>query len=425
MRVLLVSANRERLPQPVVPIGVLSVAAALRGDHDVRVLDLCFEAEPLRALGEAVAACEPDVVGVGLRNLRSNAYAESSALVSEYGEVVRTVRRATRAPIVLGGAAYSLKPRELLDALGADYGIVGEGEHAMRDLVDRLAAGSSVRRITAGTARGPRLDDLPRPARDLADPRYHAYDGTEPVQTKRGCAYTCAYCDYPDLEGRRVRTLDPETVADEVLALSRMPGVSHVFFVDSVFNAPREHAYAVADALVRRGAPLSWTCYATPAALDERLVAKMAEAGCAGVEIGTDSGTDEGLRRLRKPFTLDHVRAARKLLARHRVRDAHSFVLGARGETVGEARETLAFAAELDPDVAVFMVFTEDRESRDGPLAPRDELLELLAREASKHPRWVVPELGLRFGPRLSRVAERARWRGPSWLRLADTRHSK
>src|SRR5690349_2626020 len=104
MRVLLVSANREMLPSPVVPIGPLAVAAALRDAHDVKLLDLCFEDDPVAALEGAVQKFDPEVVGIGLRNLHTNAYDGMERLVAGYAELVRSMRATTDAPIVLGGA---------------------------------------------------------------------------------------------------------------------------------------------------------------------------------------------------------------------------------------------------------------------------------------------------------------------------------
>jgi len=329
MRVLLVSANRERLPSPVVPLGVLAVAASLREprqgrpSHEVTVADLCFEDDPVAALRDAVQRAAPDVVGVGIRNLHTNAYDGSEELLAEYAAVVRTLREGTRAPIVLGGSGFSLRPQTLLRDLGGDYGVVGEGEHAMRDLVDALHRGQTPPRIVSSAVATreslasvsklrPRpiasdLDLLPPPARDLADPRYYAHDGTESLQTKRGCAFSCAYCDYPDLEGRKVRVRDPAAIADEFAERAARSDVTHVFFVDSVFNVPRAHALAVCRALVARGSPAPWVCYGSPASFDDELVAAMAEARCAGVEIGTDTGTEAMLKKLRKPFTLREV----------------------------------------------------------------------------------------------------------------------
>ncbi|MBX3224193.1 MAG: cobalamin-dependent protein [Labilithrix sp.] len=442
MRVLLVSANREQYPAPVMPLGVLSVAGAVRDAHEVRVLDLCFEDDPLRAAGEAASSFAPDVVGIGLRNLHDNAYGSSEPLLAYYEDVSRAVRAATRAPLVLGGAAITLQPATLLDRLEADHAVVGEGELAFRALVSGLERGERPPRVVRSAVAERRLvqldaklglrvppipaselDALAPPARDLVDPRYLEVDGTESFQTKRGCAFQCAYCDYPDLEGRKVRMRDPERIADEIALRARVPGVSYAFIVDSVFNVPRAHALAVCEALERRGSPLPWVCYATPASLDDELVAAMRRAGCAGAELGTDTGTPRVLERLRKPFDLDDVRRVRQSFLRHGVADAHSFVLGAEGETVEEAEGTLAFVRELDPDVAVFVVFMEDREERTpGRAAHHQALLDLLAREAPKHSGWIVPELGIRFGEKVRRLVAGRRLRGPAWLHLAAAR---
>jgi radical SAM superfamily enzyme YgiQ (UPF0313 family) len=440
MRILLVSANREKLPSPVVPIGLLSVAAALRDAHEVRVVDLCFEDDPRAAVRRAIAAMDPQVIGVGLRNLHTNAYDGMERLIAEYGELVAWIRAASRAPIVLGGAAYSLQPETLLAKLGADYGVVGEGERALRDLVDRLSRGETPspihragaiaapivrsRRLEGAAAWPPSdLDDLPPPARELVDPRYYAFDGTDNLQTKRGCAFACAYCDYPDLEGNKVRVRHPETVADEMAARAEVPGVTHMFFVDSVFNVPRSHAIAVCDAIVRRGNPLPWVCYASPVALDEEVVRAMAHAGCEGVEIGSDSGTARMLAQLKKPFTIEHITKSRELFRDYGIRDCHTFVLGAMDETAEEVEETLAFVERLDPDVAVFIVFMEDRETMTVSRARhRDAILQLLAAEAPKRQGWVVPELGIRFGSKINDIVRRRGLKGPSWLHLARMR---
>jgi radical SAM superfamily enzyme YgiQ (UPF0313 family) len=267
------------------------------------------------------------------------------------------------------------------------------------------------------------LDDLPLPARDLVDPRYYDFDGTDNLQTKRGCAFACAYCDYPDLEGSKVRVRDPASVADEMLARSEIPGVSHMFFVDSVFNVPRSHAIAVCEEIERRDNPLPWVCYASPVALDDEVVRAMARAGCAGVEIGSDAGTPRMLSQLKKPFTLDQIERSRALFREYGMLDCHTFVLGALDETADEVKETLAFVDRLDPAVAVFIVFMEDRETMTVHRARhRDAILRLLAEEAPKRRGWIVPELGIRFGAKITEIVRRRGLKGPSWLHLARMR---
>ena len=104
--------------------------------------------------------------------------------------------------------------------------------------------------------------------------------------------------------------------------------------------------------------------------------------------------------------------------------DCHTFVLGALDETAEEVQETLDFVDRLDPDVAVFIVFMEDRETMTVHRARhRDAILRLLADEAPKRAR--VGRARARHS--LRREDHRASCgaaacKGPSWLHLARMR---
>src|SRR5260370_25264703 len=100
MRVLLVSANREMLPSPVVPIGPLAVASALRDTHEVELTDLCFEEDPQAAIERAVRAFDPEVIGLGLRNLPTNPYDGMERLVARYAYLVSLFTATPHVPSV-------------------------------------------------------------------------------------------------------------------------------------------------------------------------------------------------------------------------------------------------------------------------------------------------------------------------------------
>ena len=116
------------------------------------------------------------------------------------------IREETRAPVIVGGPAFSIMPEEILAYLGADHGIVGEGEAAVCELVARLAAGEPVAPLVRGEAPG-----LVGASMAVAALRpewlgfYREQSGMVNLQTKRGCPYGCAYCTYPSLEGRSFR----------------------------------------------------------------------------------------------------------------------------------------------------------------------------------------------------------------------------
>ncbi len=436
MKIAFVSLNREKLPDPVVPLGLLYVMASTPPGHARELWDLCFERDPHAALRARARAFAPDLVAVGMRNVQSADYSGVADNLREYAALIATLRECTAAPIVLGGGGFSVMPRELMLALRPDYGIAGEGERAFPALVDALANGG-LERIAGllyfeGDAlrevpRAPdfqRLDALAPPERDAIDPRYYARCGTDSVQTKRGCPMACTYCTYPQIEGRLSRQRSPERVADELEDLARRRAARHVFIVDSTFNLPLSHAKAVCRAMIARGLSLPWTCYVNPIAFDEELAELMARAGCAGMEVGTDSGDDAVLAALQKGFTTRHVRALSARARAAELRDCHTFVLATPGETLDSVRRSLDFVVELDPFAAILMVWTDDHEAVDPSLVParralREATLALLEDHHPRFERWIIPALGVRFDARLFRALRASGAAGPLWQHVA------
>ena len=142
MRVLLISANTERINMPVPPLGLGLVATATRqAGHEVTFLDLLSEAEPEDALRQAIEAGSPEVIGISVRNIDDQDMQNQRFLLEPVKHLVSACRSATNAPIVLGGAGYSMFPDAALAYLGADLGICGEGEVTFPALLERLQQG--------------------------------------------------------------------------------------------------------------------------------------------------------------------------------------------------------------------------------------------------------------------------------------------
>lgn len=355
MRVLLISANQERSPDPVAPIGVCYVATATAAaGHDVDVLDLCFEPDAAAAVQDRVRSVRPDVIGLSLRNVDNCAYPDTVSYLPHYRRVADACRAASEAPLVLGGSAFTTMPSHYLAALDAACGVVGEGEVTFPALLERLAAGASADDLGGlawrrdGRVRVnqpawlPDLDHLRLDRRWIDVRRYFERGGMANLQTKRGCHFKCTFCAYPVIEGRGMRTRDPASVAAEARDLLEVHGVDQFFIVDSIFNAPRGYAERVARALRPLGRRIRWSCFVGPGHFTSELADLMMEAGCQSVDFGTDAASPATLRGFRKSFTVDDILAASAVCRSRGLPFCHSLVFGGEGETWDTVRETIA-----------------------------------------------------------------------------------
>jgi radical SAM superfamily enzyme YgiQ (UPF0313 family) len=372
-RVLLVSANRERQPMPVVPNGVACVASALdSAGHDVRVLDLCFARDPHGAARRAAASFRPDVIGLSVRNIDNSDLVALEHYTPAAASLLDTLRAsAPGAQVVAGGAAFGVAPEALSDELGVEHAVAGDGERATPALIAELAAGRTpgaipgvVRRVDGRRVLTPpggdgALDTLPpvHMHRWLDLKRYERRGGTVPIQTKRGCVFKCIYCTYLNVEGWGYRLREPELVADEIEELARDARIRHFEFVDSTFNAPPRHAMAVCEAIARRnlGVHLDTTNF-TPATASTELLAAMRRAGFKWLGITAESASDPVLESLQKGFDVSQLRTVAANVSRAGMGVLWIFLIGGPGETPATLEETLRFAAErLEGGDAVYL----------------------------------------------------------------------
>jgi radical SAM superfamily enzyme YgiQ (UPF0313 family) len=370
MRIMLVSTNREMLPDPVAPIGAAYVAAAVRqAGHEVRFLDLQFQADAAFAIKDNCRTFRPQVVGLSIRNVDNVAFPHCLSYLPEVAGVIRTLKAAGVKLIVAGGSGFTLMPAELLKALDINLGIVGEGEEAFPELLRMITEKRPVQGLPGLAYRHKgecrvnppkKLKDLdlsPEPDRDLIDSlSYMMEGGAGNLQTKRGCAFSCAYCTYPIVEGRKVRMRSPAKAADEFVRAAKEHGLKHIFIVDNVFNYPLSHAKEFCRALISRKSQAGWSCYLNPAFVDAELVELLKEAGCKGVEFGSDSASDVVLAELDKGFKKADLVKASALFSQADLPFCHSLLLGSPGETVETVKATLQTMDALKPNAVIAML---------------------------------------------------------------------
>lgn len=142
--ILIIAVNRQRLPYPAAPIGAAMIVGALnKAQHKARLLDLGPAFHVRSALRRAIQNFSPDLIGFSMRNLDSCVMTAPDSFLPEVKKVVDAVRQATSVPMIIGGAAFSLAPLEILNALELEWGVVGEGERTCVALFERLLSGKT------------------------------------------------------------------------------------------------------------------------------------------------------------------------------------------------------------------------------------------------------------------------------------------
>lgn len=348
------------------------VSAALkRAGHEVHALDLLWEPRELKAVLSAVKERDYQVVGIAVRNLDNLTFIDPIFFGHLTEKIVRCVRKYTSAAVVLGGSGFSVEPLPFFEYAQPDFGIAGEGEAGIVQLLDHLSTG-------AGS-----LDDIPglcyldengmfrqnrptgtfdigslEPDRSIYDPRYFienvsaASDLTrdtqpaiETLQTKRGCKLHCSYCIIKKTEGKGNRFKEPGQVVAEIKrAMAENPEVREFEIVDATFNFPLDYATEICEEMIRAKLNVPWYCQLTPNAVTPEFVDLLHRAGCIRVDLGTDAFTEQALEELMKGYDLARVVEVDKIFTKSPVEHTHCVFLGGPGETPEVLRESIEFS---------------------------------------------------------------------------------
>ena len=282
-RALRLIGKRALLP----PLGLLTVAALLPADFEVRLVDM--NVQPLEDADLAWA----DVIFLSGMLVQHDAMLE-----------VATRARSLGKTIVAGGPHATATP----DALApyVDCIVVGEAEDLMGELCAALRAGPAAlppRLLAAGR---PDLTRLPPPRYDLLDVgAYHAMG----VQWGRGCPFNCEFCDIVELFGRRPRTKQPQQLCRELDAILATGFRGSLFVVDDNFVGNRKETRALLGPLgawmrAHRFPFLIFTEASVDLAGCDDLMAQMVAAGFDCVFVGIETPSPEALRESRKTQNL-------------------------------------------------------------------------------------------------------------------------
>ena len=362
IKILLISANTFRIPYPVYPLGISYLKSYFkknRPDYEVRLFD--FNLKSSEQLINELNEFLPDFVGISMRNVDSVNSLNNESFISHYKKIVDVVKQNSKAVTVAGGSGFSIFPKKLYNELGTDFGIYGEGEESLQQLIDSVQNNSDYTKIeglvfkkagnTVFNAKITFLKSLDLNFDSNFLDFYWKQSGMLNIQTKRGCPYKCIYCTYPLIEGTNVRMLDSDKIVDALKVLYFDKGIDYLFFTDSVFNLNNDYNFELAEKIIRSKVKIKWGAYFTLKNLPEDLLKVLKKAGLSHIEFGTESFSDTTLEKYGKHFTVSEIIEKSNLCNKLEIDFAHFLILGGYGETDETIRETFENSKKINHSV--------------------------------------------------------------------------
>jgi radical SAM superfamily enzyme YgiQ (UPF0313 family) len=278
-RTLQFIGKRSILP----PLGLLTVAAMLPRDWEVRLCDM-----NVRSLEDEDLAWA-DVVFLSGMLVQRPSMLDVAARARAMGKTV-----------VAGGPHATATP----DAVApyVDSIVIGEAEDLIAPLCEALLGDRTALPARFVSSERPNLKQVPAPRYDLLDIKaYHAIG----VQWGRGCPFSCEFCDIVELFGRRPRTKEPAQFLRELDAILATGFRGSVFVVDDNFVGNRKETLGLLAPLTEwmRAHKFPFQFF-TEASVDlagcEDLMAGMVAAGFDCVFVGIETPSREALRETHK-----------------------------------------------------------------------------------------------------------------------------
>jgi radical SAM superfamily enzyme YgiQ (UPF0313 family) len=228
-----------------------------------------------------------------------------------------------------------------------DSVVTGEADAVWPQVLADAAGGRLKARYDGGLADM----DAVRPARhDLLTGDY-AFGA---IQTTRGCPMNCTFCCVTAFNGARYRQ---RSIPDVVREFGSIREKRVLVVDDNLIGTRADHMARAKDlfrALAAANLGKEWVAQATiNFADDEELLTLAARAGCAGVFIGFESPTAEGLAEVGKRFNLLKERDLAKSVARiqqHHILVVGSFIIGLDADTAGIGLRTAEAARQYGLD---------------------------------------------------------------------------
>lgn len=337
------------------PLSVLTVAAGLVEDFEVKIIDQRVENNWKKKLKKELYD-SPICVGISTMTGSQIGYAiQMSKFVRENNEDVK---------IVWGGPHPTLLPIQTLESEFVDMVVIGEGDSVLRDISLSLDQGKPLDKIhgigfkkngkvVLTPVRKPEdLDSLPEIPYELVNMENYTNEKSMvskfgkralPFISSRGCPFKCAFCSVPSLH-RSWRAMNPKRVSESVNNMVEKFNIDYVVFHDENFFTDLKRSKEIGKSI---NGEFRWSTQARIDSIKHLDLNKYQKFGLDLMQIGIESGSDRILKLMKKGVNVKEILNANEKLSKSEIEVRYNFMLGIPTETIEDVNETTNLALKL------------------------------------------------------------------------------
>ena len=345
----------------IAPIGPMYISAMARNaGHETYLIDT-NQADYM----EHVRQLKPDIVAYSSSTGESKHYIAMNHKIKESFPSIFTI---------MGGPHPTFYP-EMVYETTLDAVCIGEGEDAIIDVVNTLAAGKPVRGIPNIFTRDEKtwtvrnlvedLDSLPIPDYELL--YNNTTMGSYPLKsfiTSRGCPYPCTYCFntawrkiYHD-KGKIVRKQSVGRVIEEIRKVKEKWPLTTVKFYDDMFCYQADGWLEEFAEKYRKEIDLPFFALTRCDLVTEDMVKLLKYAGCRTLSMSIEAGNEKARREtLKRNMSDKQIIEAHRLCEKYGIYTFTNCIIGLPGTTLKEDIESLDLSLKCRVDWAEFLIF--------------------------------------------------------------------
>lgn len=218
-----------------------------------------------------------------------------------------------------------------------DYVVVGDGEYALKSIVENQADG----RVINIPINEEEMNKLPIPYRDPKFLSQYSFTiqgiNTSTVLTAKGCPMRCAFCEDA---GTRVRLYYPENIDRQINDIVKA-GFNGIMFYDDIFALSKKRVNELSKVIGKYN--ISYRAFGHAKSMDNDMASMLSNSGCIEMGFGAESGSQKILDIINKKTKIEENIRFVEICNKHNIKVKAFIIVGLPGEDLSSINETKKF----------------------------------------------------------------------------------